>query len=286
MLYEQDIFLKKTELEIKNYDLLKTIFSKIYEIEKDLAKKRSSTFDNILDIPEPDNDTLRNIYGDFTKEMKNLEGERNNLVIRIKSDFIPSIINNCSKAKMEKKRIAHYTSKKTENAKKQYEIEKAQATGNALKESQLNQDIAKNKKEINDFGESIQKNLMKFEKERISDNKFMILLFIHNELAYHTKAVEKLSELYKKVKNSEPKADLKKFVDKLNFKNVNLEDYGYVENKVINKGKSTIKVNNLGDSNKSLRISGLNSKKGMLQNSKLSEIQDDLQDDLEDLENI
>ena len=222
-----------------------------------------------------------NIYDKFTKEMKDIEKERINLLIRIKSEFIPDIIKNSSQAKADKKRIAHYQNKERENYKKQYEMEKAQATGSALKESELNQDIARNKKEINEFGKDIKKDLIIFENKRIKGNKKMFLLFIHNELAYHTKAVEKLSELYKLVKKLEPKENLKKFIDKYNFKNVNLEDYGYVENKVNNKGKSSVKVNNLEGSNmKSLRISGIgSSKKGMLQKSQKSEIKDDLEEE-------
>lgn len=281
-MYEQDTFTKsKLELEIKNYDTLKAIFTKIYETEIDLSNKRESAFDSIFKIKEPENEILRKIYVEFNEKMKALEKERQSLLRRIKSEFIPYIINNSSKAKADKKRIAHYQGKERENYKKQYEMEKAQATGNALKESELNQDIARNKKEINEFGKDIKKDLIIFEKNRIKDNKFMILLFIHNELAYHTKAVEKLSELYKTVKKLEPKENLKKFIDQYNFKNVNLEDYGYVENKVNNKGKSSVKVNNLEGSNmKSLRISGIgSSKKGMLQKSQQSEIKDDLEEE-------
>ncbi len=280
-MYEQDTFFRKFDLEIKNYDTLKAIFTEIYETEKDLSNKRESAFDIISEIKEPENEILMDIYDKFTKEMKDIEKERINLLIRIKSEFIPHIIKNSSQAKADKKRIAHYQNKERENYKKQYEMEKAQATGNALKESELNQDIARNKKEINEFGKDIKKDLIIFENNRIKGNKKMFLLFIHNELAYHTKAVEKLSELYKLVKKLEPKENLKKFIDKYNFKNVNLEDYGYVENKVNNKGKSSVKVNNLEGSNmKSLSRSGIgSSKKGMLQKSQQSEIKDDLEEE-------
>ena len=37
----EEEFKRKTEREIKNYDLLKSIFNKIYDIEKDLQKKKN-----------------------------------------------------------------------------------------------------------------------------------------------------------------------------------------------------------------------------------------------------
>ena len=247
-------FMRKTEIELKNYEILKSVFTKIYETENDLLKKRQSTFDEITKIPESDNQTLTEIYSKFTSEMKALEEFRNNQMIKIKSKLIPATTYYSSKVKTYKKQIGNYKDKKKENQKQLYEMDKARASRNTLKESQLNNDIKKSRNEIYSVGQNIQKDIMKFEADRVIDNKYIILHFIHCELAYHAKSLEKLSELYKTIKYLNPKMHLKEFADKLQFKSVNVEDYGYDERemtkKSINPRQSSIRESGIGNSNK------------------------------------
>ena len=215
--------------------------------------------------------------------MTGLEEFRNNQMLKIKSNLIPATTYYSSKVKTYKKQIGNYKDKKKENQKQQYEMDKARESRNALKESQLKDDIKKSRNEIYNVGQNIQKDIMKFEADRVIDNKYIILHFIHCELAYHARSLEKLSELYKTIKYLEPKIHLKEFADKLQFKSVNLEDYGYDERTMtkrsINPGKSSINQSGIENSNiRSLKMSGFgNSRRGMLQKSQY-------EDELEEIE--
>ena len=112
MAINEEDFKRKTEREIKNYDLMKTIFSKIYEIEKELKKKRLEVFDGISSIEDEDNKILTNIYKNFTEEMKGLENIREKLMIKINEKIVPATKYYSSKAKKEKKDIGNYKDKK------------------------------------------------------------------------------------------------------------------------------------------------------------------------------
>ena len=116
-------FSRKTESEIKNYDVLKSVFTKIYETENDLLGKRKSAFDEINKISE-DNETLKGIYGEFTTEMKALEEFRNNQMIKIKSKLIPATIYYSSRAKTYKQQIGKYKDTKKKTEKQEQEMAK------------------------------------------------------------------------------------------------------------------------------------------------------------------
>ena len=264
---EEEKFKRKTEQDIKNYELIKTVFTKIYDIEKDLLNKRKSSFQDIANIDEEDNEILKNIYKDFTEQMDGLEKYRENLMTKIQEKLIPACKYYISNSKQAKKDIGKYKDKKKLNEKQEFELEKAKASRNTIKESQLNNEIEKSKLEIDNELSSIQKNMIKYEKDRIEDSKYIILHFIHCEMAYHAKSVEKLSKLYKDINVLNPKVCLKGFTDKMNFQGVNAEDFGYDEREFTNYKKSTIKGSNLGDSNfKSLKVSGIEkSRRGMIQ---------------------
>ena len=105
MAIDEAKFTRKTEIELKNYEILKSVFTKIYETENDLLKKRRSTFDDITKIPETDNQTLTEIYSKFTSEMTGLEEFRNNQMLKIKSHLIPATTYYSSKVKTYKKQF-------------------------------------------------------------------------------------------------------------------------------------------------------------------------------------
>ena len=274
-------FSQKTELEIKNYELLKSVFNKIYDIDNDLENKRKSTFDSIAQIQE-ENTTLSEIYGNFTSEMKGLEDFRNNQMMKIKSKLVPATIYYSSKAKTYKQQIGKYKDKIKENEKQRQEMDKAKMSRNELKQTQLSNDIKKSRREIENVGETLQSNVMRFEADRVIDNKYIILHYIHCELAYHAKSLEKLSELYKTIKYLEPKKYLREFADKLKFQSVNLEEFGYDEREYTKKSinpNTSVKVSQ--SVKKSLKVSGLGESKrsGML---KKSNFDDDLEDEIEE----
>ena len=274
----EDEFKRKTEREIKNYDLLKSTFKKIHDIEKDLQKKRIGIFNDIDKIEENDNQILKEIYEKFTQEMKELENFRGKLMEKINSKLIPATDYYSFKAKQQKKNIGHYDDKKKENKKQQYEMEKARVSRNELKESKLSVELAKSRSEIIEAGQSLEKDIIQFERDRLEDNKFIILHFIHCEMNYHAKSVEILGQLYKEIIDSEPKANLRDFAEKYKFQSVNLEDYGYDDREFTKKSIRTLNGSISESKPKSLRVSGLrNSRGGMLQKSQYN-------DDLEEIE--
>ena len=81
---------------------------------------------------------------------------------------------------------------------------------------------------MNQTGQTIEKDLLIFENERIVDNKYLFLHFIHSELGYHAQALEKLSNLFAKIHDIYPIEDLPNFVHKYNLNNSgDLSDFGY-----------------------------------------------------------
>ena len=263
---EEEKFKRKAEQEIKNYELIKTVFTKIYDIEKELLNKRKSSFQDIANIDENDNEILKNIYKDFTEQMDGLEKYRENLMKKIQEKLVPACKYYISNSKQAKKDIGKYKDKKKQNEKQEFELEKAKASRNVIKESQLNDEIKKSKLEIGNELNNIQKNMIVYERDRVEDSKYIILHFIHCEMTYHAKSVEKLSKLYKDINALNPKVCLKGFTDKMNFQGVQAEDFGYSEREFTNYKKS-IKGSNIGDSNlRSLKVSGIEkSRRGMIQ---------------------
>lgn len=225
-------FIEKTDSEIKKYDLLKKAFQNIYSSEKSLYDKRKSAFDSIEKIKETDNIFLKDIYSEFTSQMKNLEECRNEQISRIKDKIIPATNAYASKAKTYKQNLGKYKEIKTKNKKKQSEKIEVQSKGDGEKGQQIEREINQNINLLCETGKDLEKNILLFEADRISDNKYLILHFIHSELAYHAKALENLSLLYQKIKNIEPIEKLKDFQEKYALNTVDLSEFGYNEREI------------------------------------------------------
>jgi hypothetical protein len=220
-------YAQKTESEIRKYNILKSVFTKIYESENDLNKKRKAAFDEISSIEEPENQTLKDMYKHFCDEMKALEDNKFEQNANIKSKFIPAIDYYSYMAKHQKQQVGQFQETKKKTQKQEEEIQRVRASQNTIKESQLQSDIRNNKSMMENKGLEIKDQLMMFEDQRTSNNKLIILHFIHNEMAYHAKAIEKLSDLYKTIRGLDARQHLKEFADKLNITTVDLEEYGY-----------------------------------------------------------
>lgn len=218
---------QKTESEIRKYNILKSIFTKIYESEADLNKKRKAAFDEISKIDEPENQTLKEMYGHFCNEMKTLEDNKDTLNSNIKTKFIPAIDYYSYMAKHQKQQVGQFQETKKKTQKQEEEIQKVRASQNTIKESQLKSDINNNRSMMQNKGLEIKDQLMNFEDQRTANNKLIILHFIHNEMAYHAQAIEKLSELYKTIKGLDARQHLKEYANKLNITTVDLEEFGY-----------------------------------------------------------
>ena len=250
-------FTKRIENELKNYEILKTIFQKIFEGDSKLSENRNSVFEKIENIDESDSETLKNIYTSFTKEMKDLENIRKEQE-NIHGNIIGAIEYDNYKAKMYKKQIGKYKDIKGQTEKQEREISKLRVSGNDEKAKQIDEDLKKSKNQMEEIGKSLEEDFVKFEIDRIMDNKYLFLHFIYSEMDYHAKSLEKLTSLYKEIKGENPKLDMKNFMKSQNI-NQDPEKYGYDEREDMKRSKNkSLKDSNVTSSVKqSLKISVL-----------------------------
>lgn len=220
----EDKLLEKTNNEISKYKVLCKAFTNIYDADNALSEKRKKALMNIEKIEEHDNDILKSIYSDFTKQMKSLEDYRTTQLSVIENTIVPACKSYPSKAGLYKKNIGHYQDNKKKIEKQQNEAIKAKSNSETDKEKNLSREIAANKDLLSQTGENIEKDILIYEADRIMDNKYLFLHFIHSELAYHAKALEKLSELYSQINASEPIEKLGEFAKNYNL-NVDLADF-------------------------------------------------------------
>jgi len=209
-------FQTKTETEIKNYEMIKSVLTKLYETEMDLNKKRKGIFDDIAKINE-ENANLKQIYENFTKTMKTLEENKDNLIMNIKTKLIPNTDYYISEAKKTKQDIGNYKNIKSKTEKQAEEIDNMRKSGINVKGSQISQNMLQNKSTMNDLGETIEGRMMKYEYERITNNKLIMLHLINYEMAYHAEAIKMLTNLFKDVKTINPKKSINESLRSLNM---------------------------------------------------------------------
>lgn len=209
-------FQTKTETEIKNYEMIKSVLTKLYETEMDLNKKRKGIFDDIAKINE-ENANLKQIYENFTKTMKTLEEKKDNQIMNIKTKLIPNTDYYISEAKKTKQDIGNYKNIKSKTEKQAEEIDNMRKSGINVKGSQISQNMLQNKSTMNDLGETIEGRMMKYEYERITNNKLIMLHLINYEMAYHAEAIKMLTNLFKDVKTINPKKSINESLRSLNM---------------------------------------------------------------------
>jgi hypothetical protein len=209
-------FQTKTETEIKNYEMIKSVLTKLYETEMDLNKKRKGIFDDIANINE-ENANLKQIYENFTKTMKTLEENKDNQIMNIKTKLIPNTDYYISEAKKTKQDIGNYKNIKSKTEKQAEEIDNMRKSGINVKGSQISQNMLQNKSTMNDLGETIEGRMMKYEYERITNNKLIMLHLINYEMAYHADAIKMLTNLFKDVKTINPKKSINESLRSLNM---------------------------------------------------------------------
>lgn len=209
-------FQTKTETEIKNYEMIKSVLTKLYETEMDLNKKRKGIFDDVAKINE-ENANLKQIYENFTKTMKTLEEKKDNQIMNIKTKLIPNTDYYISEAKKTKQDIGNYKNIKSKTEKQAEEIDNMRKSGINVKGSQISQNMLQNKSTMNDLGETIEGRMMKYEYERITNNKLIMLHLINYEMAYHAEAIKMLTNLFKDVKTINPKKSINESLRSLNM---------------------------------------------------------------------
>ena len=206
-------FQSKTEVEIKNYNTIKSVLSKLYDAEIELMKKRKEAFSEIKNIKEENAELRDSVYKNFSETMDALENTKNDKISKIKTKLIPNTDAYINEAKRTKQNIGNYKSMKSSEISQEKKIEELKKSGvditqskNELKSSQL---------KTKSLGQSLEDQIMKYEYDRIDNNKLIMLHLINYEMAYHAKAIETLTQLFKEVKSSNPKHGINPLFQKI-----------------------------------------------------------------------
>ena len=223
---------EKINDEIKKFEKLEKCFTKIYELEKNLREKRIQAFE--LLAKEDENSFLQNIYSNFKKNMIELEEKGRELKQhKLEKIILPAIKYYPTKIQEFRTPINKLKdfNKKLEKAEKS--IKNADKVGNLDEKAkhEIDQKSAQNEKDKE--GKKLESNILEFEKNRITDNKNLLLHYVHSELSFHANALQQMSKLYQEITLVEPKEKLKDFIGLYNLnsmKEYNLEDkFNYKE---------------------------------------------------------
>ena len=208
----------KIDDEIKKYNNLKSAFSTIYESENEVQKKRLEVYDKISKIEESDNSELAQIYKQFFAKMNELEAFRTKHLKNINEKFLPMTVYYPEKLKQSKKSIDELVTLKKQKEKNAKEEQKAQNKNDVDKARNLSAQIAQQSEEERRKTQDIERNVCLIEADRVKDNKYLFLHYIHSEMEYHAKAVEKMSYLFNMINRIEPLEKLQDFARNYNIK--------------------------------------------------------------------
>ena len=207
---------KFIKTQSKMFEKLTKAFSKIQEAEQKASKIRQDNFqqfENMEKIIEDDNPTLKELYKNFGKNMKELENMREDHLKTLKELIIPVTEFYPTKLKKNKMNLDEISKakKNTEN------LRKSQADGNDITKSEITEISKRN---------NFEKEFLKYEKERVEDNRFLFLNYIHSELKYHCAVLEELSKLFVETNKRNVTVDLKNFAENYSIKNYNFKKLG------------------------------------------------------------
>jgi len=207
---------KFIKTQSKMFEKLTKAFTKIQEAEQKASKIRQDNFqqfENMEKIIEDDNPTLKELYKNFGKNMKELENMREDHLKTLKELIIPVTEFYPTKLKKNKMNLDEISKakKNTEN------LRKNQADGNDITKSERTEISKRN---------NFEKEFLKYEKERVEDNRFLFLNYIHSELKYHCAVLEELSKLFVETNKRNVTVDLKNFAENYSIKNYNFKKLG------------------------------------------------------------
>ena len=207
---------KFIKTQSKMFEKLAKAFTKIQEAEQKASKIRQDNFqqfENMEKIIEDDNPTLKELYKNFGKNMKELENMREDHLKTLKELIIPVTEFYPTKLKKNKMNLDEISKakKNTEN------LRKSQADGNDITKSERTEISKRN---------NFEKEFLKYEKERVEDNRFLFLNYIHSELKYHCAVLEELSKLFVETNKRNVTVDLKNFAENYSIKNYNFKKLG------------------------------------------------------------
>ena len=200
---------KFIKTQSKMFEKLTKAFTKIQEAEQKASKIRQDNFqqfENMEKIIEDDNPTLKELYKNFGKNMKELENMREDHLKTLKELIIPV--------------TEFYPTKLKKNKMNLDEISKAKKNTESLRKSQADgNDITKSERTEISKRNNFEKEFLKYEKERVEDNRFLFLNYIHSELKYHCAVLEELSKLFVETNKRNVTVDLKNFAENYSIKN-------------------------------------------------------------------
>lgn len=149
--------------------------------------------------------------------MLKLEDLRKSHLDKINTTLIPATVYYPLKVKMFKDDLSKISDLKKNKEKNQSEIAKAKTKNDLGKVGALNQDYQQKHAEEITTGNKVESGIADFESERVTDNKYLLLHYIHSELAFHATSLEKLTKLYGEIMCHDPKECLEDFVKKYNL---------------------------------------------------------------------
>jgi hypothetical protein len=137
--------------------------------------------------------------------MMDLEKLRKNQIDKINNMIIPATIYYPEKVKTFKTNLLKLSEIKKVKDKQVNEITRAKTKNDQEKISKLSADFNKQDAEEKIESNKMESGIMDFESERVLDNKFLLLHYIHSELAFHATAMEKLTKLFGEISCHEPR---------------------------------------------------------------------------------
>jgi hypothetical protein len=152
--------------------------------------------------------------------MSDLEKLRKTQIDKVNNLIIPATIHYPEKVKGFKNNLDKISEIKKQKEKHQNEISRAQTKKEFDKVGQISAEYKKREDEENIEGNKVEVGLADFEAERVIDNKYLLLHYIHSEIAFHSTALEKLTKLYAEIICHDPKELIPEFVNHYNLNSV------------------------------------------------------------------
>ena len=215
----------KINSEIKKYEKLKKAFLKIYETESKTCKTRIEYIEKIKNIQETDNNKLEAIYQNFISTIKLVEDKHKEHIDKIMNLILPVTEIYPKEAKERKKEMEDL--EKTKKTKEKLEKNRNEVKNDDVQKIQsINREIANSTMDMARRAKSLEETMVKFESERVLDNQYLFLHYIHSELKYHCAALENLNKLFFEIKGMDPRENLEEFASKYGLSNYDFQKIG------------------------------------------------------------
>jgi hypothetical protein len=202
-----------------------------------------------------------------------------------------------------------YPKEAKERKKEMEDLEKAQKTKQKLEKNRnevknddvqkiqsINREIANSTMDMARRAKSLEETMVKFESERVLDNQYLFLHYIHSELKYHCAALENLNKLFFEIKGMDPRENLEEFAEKYGLSNYDFQKIGIDMSQIREQKRKRSEIeseerdnvyssvnNNYSVNNNSIKKSRKNNtiKTSQITNSIKDSQNDEINDDLE-----